>query len=124
MAAPDRVVSLEEKFAAFHEQWSPKVVAEINDMQVKIAKVQGEFVWHAHEETDEFFFVRSGRLTILLKGREDVSLGPGEFFVVPKRVEHCPSAKDECEIVLLEPIGVVNTGGVSESDLTASGEWI
>jgi mannose-6-phosphate isomerase-like protein (cupin superfamily) len=124
MAAPDQVVNLEQRFAAFDQQWSPKIVGEINDMQLKIAKVQGEFVWHSHEETDEFFFVKSGRLTIQLRGRDDVTLGPGEFFVVPKGVEHCPSAEDECEILLLEPVGVVNTGDVSDSDRTASEEWI
>lgn len=124
MAAPDRVVNLEEKFAAFDQQWSPKIVGEINDMQLKIAKVQGEFVWHSHEDTDEFFLVRSGRLTIHLRGRDDVTLGSGEFFVVPKGVEHCPGAEDECEILLLEPVGVVNTGDVSGSDMTASEEWI
>jgi mannose-6-phosphate isomerase-like protein (cupin superfamily) len=124
MAAPDQVVNLEEKFAAFHQQWSPKIIGEINDMQLKAAKVQGEFVWHTHQETDEFFLVRSGRLTIRLRGRGDVTLGPGEFFVVPKGVEHCPSAEEECEILLLEPVGVVNTGGVSDSDMTAPEEWI
>jgi mannose-6-phosphate isomerase-like protein (cupin superfamily) len=124
MAAPDQVVNLEAKFAAFDEQWSPKIVGEINDMELKIAKVQGEFVWHTHEDTDEFFFVRSGRLTILLRGRDDVTLGPGEFFVVPKSVEHCPRAEEECEILLLEPKGVVNTGDVQDSDMTAPEEWI
>lgn len=124
MAAPDQVVNLEEKYAAFDQQWSPKIVGEINDMQLKIAKVQGEFVWHSHEETDEFFFVRSGRLTIHMQGRDDVTLGPGEFFVVPRGVEHCPSSNEECEIMLLEPIGVINTGGASDNDRTASEEWI
>lgn len=124
MAAPDSVVNLEEKFTAFDEQWSPKIIGEVNDMQLKAVKMQGDFVWHAHEETDEFFLVRSGHLKIRLRDREDVTIGPGEFFVVPRGVEHCPTAEEECQILLLEPIGVVNTGEVSESDLTARGEWI
>jgi len=124
MAAPDQVVNLGEKFAAFDEQWSPKIIGAVNDLQLKIAKVQGEFVWHTHDETDEFFFVRSGQLTILLGGRDDVKLGPGEFFVVPKGVEHCPSAEEECEILLLEPVGVVNTGDATDSEMTAQEEWI
>ena len=124
MAAPHSVVNLDEKFAAFDQKWSPKVIGEFNDTQLKAVKVKGDFVWHTHEETDEFFLVRSGRLTIRLRDREDVTIGPGEFFIVPSGVEHCPSAEGECEILLLEPVGVVNTGGVSDSDLTAQDEWI
>ena len=124
MAAPHGVVSLDEKFAAFDQKWSPKVIGEFNDTQLKAVKVKGDFVWHTHEETDEFFLVRSGLLTIRLRDREDVTIGPGEFFIVPSGVEHCPSAEGECEILLLEPVGVVNTGGVSDSDLTAQDEWI
>ena len=124
MAAPHGVVSLDEKFAAFDQKWSPKVIGEFNDTQLKAVKVKGDFVWHTHEETDEFFLVRSGRLTIRLRDREDVTIGPGEFFIVPSGVEHCPSAEGECEILLLEPVGVVNTGGVSDRDLTAQDEWI
>jgi len=124
MAAPDIVVNLDEKFATFDQHWSPKVIGELNDMHLKAVKVQGDFVWHTHEETDELFLVRSGRLTIRMRDREDVTIGPGEFFIVPGGIEHCPSAQDECEILLLEPIGVVNTGGVSDTDLTAQDEWI
>jgi len=124
MAAPDEVVSLDEKFAAFDQKWSPKIIGQFNDLQLKAVKVQGDFVWHTHEGTDEFFLVRSGRLTIHLRDREDVSIGPGEFFIVPRGVEHCPSAAGECEILLLEPVGLVNTGEVTDSDLTAHDEWI
>lgn len=124
MAAPDAVVNLDEKFAAFQEHWSPKVVGQINDLQLKVVKVQGDFRWHTHDETDEFFLVRSGRLTIRLRDREDVTIEPGEFFIVPRGVEHCPSAEDECEILLLEPVGVANTGDAPDSDLTAQDEWI
>lgn len=125
MAAPSGVVSLEEKFDAFDQKWSPKVIGEFNDMQLKAVKVDGDFVWHAHEETDEFFLVRSGRLTIHLADREDVIIGPGEFFIVPRGVEHCPSAEEESEVLLIEPAGVINTGEVQGSDLTAAqDEWI
>lgn len=124
MATPDKVVNLDEKFAVFDTHWSPKTIGEINDMQLKAVKVQGEFVWHTHDDTDEFFLVRSGVLTIHLRDREDVTVGPGEFFIVPKGVEHCPSAPNECEVLLLEPVGVANTGEVSDSDLTAEEEWI
>lgn len=124
MAAPDGSVNLDDKFSAFHEHWSPKIVGEINDLHLKLAKVQGEFVWHTHDDTDEFFLVHSGRLTIQLRDRRDVALGPGEFFVVPKGVEHRPVAEEECEILLLEPAGVLNTGDTTDSELTAQDEWV
>ena len=124
MAAPGGVVSLDEKFAAFDQKWSPKIIGEFNDVHLKAVKVEGEFVWHTHEETDELFLVRSGRLTIRMRGREDVTIGAGEFFIVPSGVEHCPRADALCEILLLEPIGVVNTGDEQGSALTAPEEWI
>lgn len=124
MARPDEVVNLDEKFAAFDDTWSPKIVGEFNDTQLKTVKVHGDFVWHTHEEADEFFLVRSGRLTIRMRGRDEVTIGPGEFFIVPRGVEHCPSAPDECEILLLEPVGIVNTGDVTDTDLTADEEWL
>ena len=93
----------------FDDQWSPKRIATLNDYEVKLAKVQGEFVWHDHPDTDELFLVISGRLTIQLRDR-DVVLEPGELFVVPRGVEHCPKAEGETAILLLEPAGVVNTG--------------
>jgi mannose-6-phosphate isomerase-like protein (cupin superfamily) len=123
-AAPDTVVNLDEKFSLFNEHWSPKIVGQINDLHVKVVKVQGEFVWHAHEETDEFFLVLSGRLRIEMRGHAAVSLGPGEFFVVPRGIEHRPLAAAECQILLLEPVGVVNTGDATETTLTAGDEWI
>lgn len=124
MAAPDVVVNLDEKYGAFTDHWSPKIVGQINDMQLKVAKVQGEFVWHSHEETDEFFLVHAGRLRIEMRGRDAVTLGPREFFVVPRGVEHRPVAVEECWILLLEPAGVVNTGEVTDTALTAPEEWI
>ena len=125
MAAPDNVVQLEEKFASFSEHWTPKIVGQINDMQLKVVKVQGEFVRHSHHDTDEFFLVRAGRLTIRLRGRDDAVVGPDEFFVVPRGVEHCPAAEDECELLLLEPVGLINTGDGSTVELSAAADvWI
>lgn len=124
MATPDSVVNLKEKFAAFDDRWSPKIVAAINGLHVKVVKVEGEFVWHDHQDTDEFFLVLSGRLTIELRDRPAVMLGPGELFVVPSGVEHRPIADEVCELLLLEPAGLVNTGE-AESELTAAtDEWV
>ena len=125
MAAPDTVVRLDEKFAALTEHWTPKIVGQINNMQLKVVKVQGEFVWHVHEDTDEFFLVRSGTMTIQMKGRPDAVLGPDEFFVVPRSVEHRPVADVECEVLLIEPIGLVNTGDASPTTQTApNDDWM
>ena len=111
------VVDINQKFDLFSEHWSPKLVASLNDYEVKLVKVQGEFVWHTHEDTDELFLVVDGHLTIQLRDR-DVVLGPGQLFVVPRGVEHCPRADDEVKALLLEPTGVVNTGDAG-GDLTA-----
>ena len=125
MAPPDTVVWLNEKFDAFTEPWTPKIVGQINDMHLKVVKVQGEFVWHVHEDTDEFFLVRSGRMTIQMNGRPDAVLGPDEFFVVPRGVEHRPVADAECEVLLLEPAGLVNTGDASATIQTAPNDaWV
>ena len=125
MAAPDTVVRLDDKFAALDALWTPKIVGQINDMHLKVVRVHGEFVWHVHDDTDEFFLVESGSLTIELADRPDVTLGPGEFFVVPSGVHHRPVASEPCHVVLLEPAGVVNTGEGPEHDLTAPrDEWI
>ncbi len=104
-----RVVDLRDKLSLFSEHWSPKVVATMNDYEVKVVKVKGEFVWHSHADTDELFLVVDGTLTIQLPDGE-VILGPGQLFVVPRGVEHCPVAADEASILLIEPAGVVNTG--------------
>ncbi|MEW1951918.1 cupin domain-containing protein [Terrabacter sp. NPDC080008] len=116
------VVDLGEKFDLFREHWSPKLVARLNDYEVKLVKVQGEFVWHSHEETDELFLVIEGTLTIQLRDR-DVTLEPGQLFVVPRGVEHCPRADVEVKALLLEPAGVVNTGNAG-GELTARVEPI
>lgn len=113
-----RVVDLRDKLSLFSEHWSPKVVATLNDYEVKVAKVKGEFVWHSHADTDELFLVVDGTLTIQLPDG-DVTLSPGQLFVVPRGVEHCPVAAEEASILLIEPAGVVNTGEAG-GELTAT----
>ena len=103
------VVDLAAKLARFSDHWSPKVVARMNDYEIKVVKVRGEFTWHTHDDTDELFLVIDGRLTIQLRDG-DVTLGPGQLYVVPKGVEHCPIADGEVQAMLIEPSGVVNTG--------------
>jgi len=102
-------INLDERFSLFTEQWKPKVVARLNDYEIKIVRIRGEFVWHTHDDTDELFLVLAGELTIQLRDRE-VVLGSGEMFVVPRGLEHRPVATDEVRAVLVEPTGVVNTG--------------
>ena len=116
-------VNLSEKFSLFSEHWTPKIIAELNDYQIKIAKVESDFVWHNHSDTDEFFLVIEGTLFIEFES-ETMELKTGELCVVPKGVQHRPYAKEECRIMLIEPRGVVNTGD-AESELRASnGVWI
>lgn len=102
-------VNLADKLSQFSDLWSQKKVADLNDYEVKLAKLKGEFVWHSHEDTDELFLVISGRLTLQLRDG-DVVLGPGELYVVPRGVEHCPVADEETAVLLLEPAGTLNTG--------------
>lgn len=106
-------VNLAEKLSLFTDQWSPRIVAEFNGMHVKLAKVQGEFVWHHHTLEDELFLVVKGRLVIRLRDGE-VALEPGEFVVVPHGVEHMPVAEAETHILLLEPKTTLNTGNVRD----------
>ena len=116
-------VNFQEKLSKFSEHWSPKIVAQMNDYHFKVVKVQGEFVWHAHPETDEVFLVLKGQLDIHFRDGI-VSLNEEEMYVVPKGVEHKPVAQEECHILLVEPAGLVNTGTV-ESELTAPNDvWI
>ena len=117
------VVNLEEKFRRLRAYWQPRVVAELNDYQFKIVRVKGEFVWHDHADTDEAFLVLEGALRIELRDRA-VDLGPGDLYVVPRGVEHRPVAEEEVKLLIVEPRGVVNTGGV-RGDLTAESDvWI
>ncbi len=104
-------VNLAAKLALFSDHWSPRTVAQFNGHDIMVVKVHGEFVWHSHAETDDFFLVLKGRLTIRLRDR-DVVLNPGELFIVPRGVEHQPVAAEEVELLLIEPTGTPNTGNV------------
>ena len=116
-------INFKEKFTKFNDHWSPRVIAEMNDYQFKLVKVEGEFVWHDHPDTDEVFIVMEGRLDIAFRDGL-VTLESGEMFVIPKGVEHKPAAKSECKIMIIEPKGVVNTGDAG-SDLTAADDiWV
>jgi mannose-6-phosphate isomerase-like protein (cupin superfamily) len=115
-------VNIAAKFDLFHEYWKPKIAGEVNDAYVKLAKLKGEFVWHHHDAEDELFLVVRGRLLIKLK-EGDVWLGEGEFVVIPKGVEHCPVAKEEVHVLLLEPKSTLNTGNV-QNERTVEAEWI
>ena len=105
--------NLAEKLATVDEAFRPKIVGYYNDNKLQIAKIRGEFVWHSHPDTDDLFLVLGGRLTIQLRDR-DVELGPGELFVVPRGVEHCPKADPEAHVLLIEPQGMPNTGDSTE----------
>jgi mannose-6-phosphate isomerase-like protein (cupin superfamily) len=105
----NQAVDLTERLSLFSEHWSPKVVARLNDYEIKVVKIKGEFLWHTHQDTDELFIVVAGELTIQLRDG-DVRLRPGQLFVVPQGVEHCPIADGEAHALLIEPSGVVNTG--------------
>ena len=116
-------INLKEKLSKFSDHWSPKVIAEMNDYQFKLVKIQGEFVWHNHEDTDETFIVIEGEMKIEFEN-ETLELNEGDMFVVPKGIEHKPWAENECKVMIIEPRGVVNTGN-TEGDLTASNDvWI
>jgi mannose-6-phosphate isomerase-like protein (cupin superfamily) len=110
-------INLADKLAAFSEHWSPKVVETVDGYDVKLVKVQGDFVWHKHDGEDELFLVLKGRLRMDFRDRQ-VEVGPGEMIVVPRGVEHKPYAAAECEVLLLERAGVVNTGDAAPSALT------
>ena len=107
-----KTVNLESKLAMFEDHWSPKIVSSFNGHDIMVVKAQGEFNWHSHPDTDDFFLVLKGNLTIKLRNK-DIHLGPGDLFVVPRGVEHCPVAKDEVHLLLIEPAGTPNTGDQS-----------
>ena len=109
MREPMPAINLAEKLAAFDGHWQPRVVGQFNGHDLMVVKVKGEFVWHTHDNTDDLFLVLEGRITIRMRGG-NVSLGPGELFVVPKGVEHCPFAEEEAHVLLIEPAGTPNTG--------------
>lgn len=105
-------INLADKLSTFAEYWQPRVVGQFNGHDLMVVKIRGEFVWHSHENTDDFFLVLKGRITIRMR-EGDVSLGPGELFVVPKGVEHCPFAEEEAHLLLIESAGTPNTGDVA-----------
>lgn len=118
-----QAVNFKNKLALFDEQWSPKVIAEMNDYQFKVVKIQGEFVWHDHMDTDETFIVLEGSLRIDFRDGS-VNLSEGEMYVVPKGMEHKPYAEHEAKILLVEPRGVVNTGKETGSKTAENDVWI
>lgn len=116
-------LNFKEKFSKFNQHWSPRVIAEMNNYQFKLVKVQGEFVWHNHPDTDEVFIIIDGVLDIEFRDGK-VTLEAGEMFVIPKGIEHKPVAAKECQMMLVEPKGVVNTGE-TKSNLTAKNDiWV
>ena len=121
MTGPE--INLKDKLGRFSDHWAPRIVSQFNDYHIKLVKVEGEFVWHNHPETDEFFLVLHGSLEIYLRDGK-VKLNEGEIFVVPKGMEHKPYAEKECHLLLIEPAGTINTGGVID-ELTAKDDvWI
>ena len=116
-------INFQEKLAKFTDHWSPKIIAQMNDYHFKLVKFQGDFIWHNHDDTDEVFIVLNGEISIEFRDGM-VKLKKGELFVVRKGAEHKPSAEKECEIMLVEPIGTINTGDIGD-DLTAENNvWI
>jgi mannose-6-phosphate isomerase-like protein (cupin superfamily) len=116
------VVSLSQKFSLFHEHWSPRIVGELNDSYVKLARLKGEFVWHKHEKEDELFLVVKGTLVIKMRER-DLVIHEGEFAIIPRGVEHCPVAEEEVHVILLEPKSTINTGD-QVNERTVEAQWI
>jgi len=115
-------VNLDQKFNLFQEHWRPKIVGDLNDSYVKLAKLKGEFIWHHHEGEDELFLVVKGQLNIKLRDG-DITLDEGEFVIIPKGVEHMPVAHKEVQVLLIEPKTTLNTGNV-ENERTTTDEWI
>jgi mannose-6-phosphate isomerase-like protein (cupin superfamily) len=115
-------VNLLQALGSFDGHWEPRIVAMLNDYKVLVVKVRDEFVWHKHDDTDDFFLVVQGRMTIQLRDR-DVALEQGELFVVPRGVEHCPRADEEAWVLLIEPLHTVNTGDAG-GPLTTDPRWV
>jgi len=116
-------INFQQKFSLFSEQWQPKVVAEMNDYQFKLVRLQGDFIWHDHPDTDETFIVLEGKLRIDFRDGA-VDLSTGEMFVIPKGVEHKPFAEDEVKLMLIEPRGVLNTGSEAGDRTAQNDVWV
>ena len=119
----NKKINISEKLKKFNDYWSPKVVAEMNDYQFKLAKISGGFIWHHHESTDEVFYVVEGNMIIEFRDGK-VELSQGEIYVGPKGVEHKPYAEKECHIMLIEPRGILNTGEVKNEHTAINDNWI
>ena len=120
---PPVPVNIEAKFSLFSDRWSPRIIAELNDYQIKLARLEGEFLWHRHEDTDELFLVIGGSMDIAFRDGT-VRLSEGEMLVVPKGVEHCPNAEEECRVLIIEPRGVLNTGDAGGERTAEPDVWI
>ena len=116
-------INIKQKFSKFSEYWSPKVLAEMNDYEFKIARIKGEFIWHNHSETDEVFIVIEGSMKILLKGKT-IQLFEGDLYVVPKGMDHKPVAEKECKLMLVELKGTKNTGSETHKLTAEDNQWI
>jgi mannose-6-phosphate isomerase-like protein (cupin superfamily) len=116
-------INLKEKLGTFSDHWSPKIIARMNDYHFKLARFQGEFIWHSHAETDEVFIVLDGEMVIEFRDRR-VVLKAGEMFVVPQGVEHKPSAESECQVMLVEPVGTINTGDAPGRLTAEDNVWV
>lgn len=116
-------INFDQKFKEIDDYWSPKIVAQMNNYEFKIAKIKGDFIWHSHRDTDETFIVLDGNMAIKFRDSE-VFLQKGEMFVVPAGVEHKPSAEGECKIMIVEPKGVRNTGEIKNHLTSENGIWV
>jgi mannose-6-phosphate isomerase-like protein (cupin superfamily) len=116
-------IDLSDKLSRFSDKWAPKIIAQLNDYHIKLAKIEGQFIWHSHPETDELFFLLDG--TMIIQMREgNIELKPGQMFVVPKGMAHKPVAGEECHVMLIEPAGTVNTGDAGGEMTFATEQWI
>lgn len=119
----NKVINILEKFTKFSDHWSPKIIAQMNDYDFKIAKVSGDFTWHNHKETDEVFIIIEGKLRIDFRDT-NITLNEGELFVVPKGIDHKPFAEKECKILIIEPKGIINTGNAGGYQTAEDDVWI
>ena len=123
MSSDRQAINLDGKFALFSDHWTPRIIGRLNDFHIKAVKLQGAFVWHKHDETDELFIVHKGALTIKYRDR-DVRLAAGDIHILPKGVEHMPVAEAECEVLLIEPAGTLNTGDAGGARTVTEEKWI
>ncbi len=119
----DSTINLKQKLSLFNDQWTPKIIGELNGQQVKLAKLQGEFVWHSHEQEDELFYVIKGQLIIELM-EKTITLNEGEMYIVPRGVQHKPIAHEECHVMLFEPASTAHTGDVKHELTKDQLDWI